>query len=197
MADDFLTYGTLNPDSIPSESEIQLIFWHCLSEAEHTFGPRAAGWDYTVRLRQSPLHPETINDGQNQVTVWLTTERSWVGYCFEAAHEAVHCLNPIIPSGSATYIEEAIASEFGLEVVRRLFDQHGVDKCTIPPDYLRARELASEIDKDIIKLGQRLREHAGALGRVTVEAIEEIYPDAPRWALRGSLEKFPRPVGRV
>ena len=120
---------------------------------------------------------------------WVTASRPH--------HEAVHCLNPIIPSGSATYIEEAIASEFGLEVVRRLFDQHGVDKCTIPPDYLRARELASEIDKDIIKLGQRLREHAGALGRVTVEAIEEIYPDAPRWALLGSLEKFPRPVGRV
>ena len=192
MADDILTGGTLNPDLTPSESEIQRIFWHCLSEAEHTFGPRAVDWEYTVRCRQSPPCPETINDGQSQVTVWLTTGRSWVGYCYEAAHEAVHCLNPNVPSGSATYIEEAIASEFSLEIVRRFFGQYGVDKCSISPNYLHARQLASEIDNRIIRLGQRLREHAGALGRVTVEAIEELYPDAPRWALLGSLEKFPR-----
>ena len=192
MADDFLAEGLLNPDSVPSESTIQDIFWHCLSEAEHTFGPRADGWKYTVKLRQSPLHPETINDGQNQVAVWLTTGRSWVGYYFEAAHEAIHCLNPNIPSDSAKYIEEAIASEFSLEVVRRFFGQRGVAACTISSDYRRARELASEIDNDIIRLGQRSRKRTGALGRVTVEAIEELYPEAPQLAALDSLSTFPK-----
>ena len=192
MADDFLTHGLLHPDSIPGWPTIQLIFWRSLAEAEHTFGPRAAGWAFTVRLRQSPPYPETINDGQNQVVVWLTSGRSWVGYYFEAAHEVIHCLNPTVPSGSAIYIEEAIASEFSLEVVLRIFGQRGVDACTISPDYRHARELASKIDNDIIRLGQRLRKHTGALGRVTVEAIEDIYPDAPRWALLGSLGRFPR-----
>ena len=192
MTADFLAYGLLNPDSVPCESTIQLIFWHCLSEAEHTFGPRAVGWEYSVRLRQHPLNPETINDGQSQVDVWLTTGRSWIGYYFEAAHEAVHCLNPNVPSGSAMNIEEAIAVEFSLEVVRRIFGQRGVDACAISPDYRYARELASEIDKDMIRLGQRLREHTGALGRVTGEVIEELYSDAPRLALLGSLGRFPR-----
>ena len=193
MADDFLTQGPVHPDSIPSWPTTQLIFWHCLSEAERTFGPRAVDWEYAVRLRKSPSYPETINDGQSQVTVWLTTGRSWIGYFFEAAHEAVHCLNPIVPSGSAMYIEEAIASEFGLEVVRRIFDQRGVEACTMSPDYRHARELASEINEDMIRLGQRIRGHTGALGRVTVEAIQELYPDAPRWAVLGSLGRFPRP----
>ena len=192
MADDFLNHSSLDPDSTPSWPTIQLIFWHCLCEAEHTFGPCAAGWEYTVLLRQSPPYPETINDGQCRVTVWLTRGKSSIGYCFEAAHEAIHCLDPTVPSGSAMYIEEAIASDFSLEVVRRIFGQRGVDACTIPPAYRYARELASEIDNDIIRLGQRLRKHTGALGRVTAEAIEELYPDAPRWALLGSLGRFPR-----
>ena len=192
MDDDFLTHGLLHPDSIPSWATTQLIFRHCLSDAERTFGPHATGWEYTVRLRQSPPYPETTNDGQSQVTVWLTTKRSWVGYYYESAHEAVHCLNPTVPSGPAMYIEEAVASEFSLEVVRRIFGERRVDTCIMPPVYQQARELASEIDKDMIRLGQRLREHTGALGSVAIEAIEKLYPDAPRWALLGSLRRFPR-----
>lgn len=192
MTQDFLTHGLLQPESIPSLSTTKLIFWHCLSEAEHTFGPRATGWEYTVRLRESPPFPETINDGQSQVTVWLTTCRSWVGFYYEAAHEAVHCLNPTVPSGPAMYIEEAIAVEFSLDVVHRIFGQRGVDACTISSGYQHAKQLASEIDDNVIGLGQRLREQTGALGRVTLEAIEELYPDAPKWALHGSLREFPR-----
>ena len=189
---EFLIHGLKSPELIPCWSAIQSIFWHCLTEAERIFGPRAVGWEYTVRLRKSPLYPETINDGQSQVTVWLTEGRSWVGYYFEAAHEAVHCLNPAIPSGSAMFIEEAVGTEFSLEVVRRIFGQRGVDNCTIPLKYRNARELASVIDEDMIRLGRRLRKHAGALGRVTAEAIEELYPEAPQRSILGSLKRLPR-----
>ena len=192
MTDDFLTQRLRHPESIPSCPATQRIFWDCLSKAEHTFGPREAGWAYAVRRRQSPPYPETINDGQSHLTVWLTMGRSWDGYYFEAAHEAVHCLNPTVPSGSAMYIEEAIADEFSLVVVRRIFGQWGVDRCARNPDYRHARELASEIDEDMIRLGQRLRDHAGALGRVTIEAFKELYPDALQWAILGSLNRFPR-----
>ena len=85
----------MNAHLIPSWPDIQRIFRDCLSEAELTFGPCALGWEYSVRLRQSPEYPETINDGQSQVTVWLTKGRSWIGYYYEAAHEAVHCLDPL------------------------------------------------------------------------------------------------------
>lgn len=193
MTDDFLTERLLRPGCIPSDAYVQRIFWDCLSEAEHTFGgPHEAHWTYTVQLRPSPSHPETINDGQSQVMVWLTSRRSWVGYYFEAAHEAVHCLNPNIPSGSAKYIEEAVASEFSLEVVHRVFGQWGVSQCTTTPNYQWARALASEIDNDVIRLGRRLRERAGALGRATVKIIEDLYPDAPQSAVLDSLRQFPR-----
>ena len=193
MTDNFLTERHLHPGCIPSDAYIQRIFWDCLSEAEHTFGgPREAHWTYAIQLRPPPLGPETINDGQSQVTVWLTTDRSWVGNYFEAAHESVHCLNPNIPSGSGKYIEEAVASAFSLEVVRRIFGQWAVERCTVSPDYQRARELAYEIDHDVIRLGLRLRGYAGALGRATVKAFEDLYPDAPPSAALDSLRQFPR-----
>lgn len=193
MTDDFLTGRSLYPSYTPSDPYIHRIFWDCLSEAEHTFGgAREAHWTYTIQLRHPSLRPETINDGQDQVTVWLTIDRSWVGYYFEAAHEAVHCLNPNIPSGSAKYIEEAVAVVFSLEVVHRIFGQWGVSRCTTTPNYQRARALASEIDDDVIRLGQRLRERTGALGRVTVETLEDLYPDAPQSAVLDSLRQFPR-----
>ena len=196
MTDDFLTKGLLNPISIPCLANIQCIFSHCLLEAERTFGPRAPGWEYTVQLRQHPLNPETINDGQNQVTVWLSHGRSWVGYFFEAAHEAVHCLNPIVPSGSATYIEEAVATEFSLGVVHQVFGSEGVEKCVITPHYKRARNLASEIDSDLIRLGQILRDCTDSLESVTAKVIEDLYPHAPQQAVRASLGRFPRQMER-
>ena len=192
MSSDFLTLELHDPNSIPSYCQTQRIFWDCLSKAEHTFGPRGAGWEYTVSLRKAPPFPETINDGRSQVTVWLTLSRSWVGYYYEAAHEAVHCLNPIVPSGTAMYIEEAVATSFGLEVVRGIFGQDGVDKCGVTTHYRRPIELASEIDVKIIRLGQRLREHVGALERVTVGTFRELYPNAPNGAVLRSLERFPR-----
>lgn len=118
----------------------------------------------------------TSNDGQAHVTVWLTGDRSWVGYYYEAAHEAVHCLNPIPPIAGATYLEEAVASEFSLDIVRRNFGSYGLDKCVSSPDYIQARDLASEIDGSIIGLGKRLRERAGSLECVTPETIKELYP---------------------
>ena len=193
MDDDFLARALTQPRSTPDLADTHRIFWHCLSEAEYTFGPRAPGWEYAVGLRQSPPYPETINDGQGQVTVWLSQGRSWVGFFFEAAHEAVHCLNPIVPSGPAMYIEEAIASKFSLEVVRRVFGQSGVDVCTISQGYRHALDLASEIDEDTITLGQRLRMHAGALERVTSEELKRLYPHAPERAILASLNRFPRP----
>ena len=192
MSDDFLTQRQMNPGSIPGFSSIERIFWDCLAKAENIFGPRAVGYEYTVKLRQSEGPPETINHGQGQVSVWLNPERSWVGYYYEAAHEAVHCLNPSVPRASAMYIEEAIACGFSLNIVLSIFGQSGVDKCAESQDYLRARALASEIDEDMLRLGRRLRESAGALRSVTVEVVEKLYPDAPHRAVVCSLAKFPR-----
>ena len=188
---DFPAEALLAPDLIPSQPQIERIFWDCLSEAELTFGPRAAKWDYQIVLGHLP-YPMTSNDGQAHVTVWLTGNRSWVGYYYEAAHEAVHCLNPIPTMVDATYLEEAVASEFSLEIVRRNFGSYGINRCVSGPDYIQARNLVSEIDESIIRFGKRLRERAGALEYVTPEIIKELYPQAQQSAVESALKKFPR-----
>jgi hypothetical protein len=91
----------LNPKAIADRTTIHSIFWHCLSKAENTFGQRADGWKYFVKILRSPGPPETIDDGQSKVTVWLNPRRTCAGFYFEAAHEAVHCLDPVVPSGPA------------------------------------------------------------------------------------------------
>lgn len=192
MTDDLLAEALQNPRSIPTDSQIGRIIQHCLGETIRTFGPLATGWHHVVRFRQSPPFPETTNDGISTVTVWLTTKRSWVGYFFEAAHEAVHCLNPIVPTGPAMYIEEAVASTFSLEVVRLFFGQTAANECHLPQDYRNAIDLASQIDDDVVRLGQRLRESAGALESVTAQTIEELYPHAPQGAVLSSLRRFPK-----
>ena len=151
------------PNLIPSQPQIERIFWDCLSEAERTLGLRAVGWDYHIVIGQLP-YPMTSNDSQARVTVWLTGDRSWVGYYYEAAHEAVHCLSPIPPAVGATYLEEAVASEFSLDIVRRNFGSYGIERCVSSPDYIQARNLASKIDESIIRLGQRLRERGRIIG---------------------------------
>ncbi len=188
---DFPAEALLAPNLIPSQPQIERIFWDCLSEAERTFGPRAAEWDYQIVLGRLP-YPMTSNDGQTSVTVWLTGDRSWVGYYYEAAHEAVHCLNPIPPTAGATYLEEAVASGFSLDIVRRNFGSNGLGRCVSSRDYIQARDLASAIDESIIRLGQRLRKRAGALECVTPEIIKEMYPQADQPVVASVLKKFPR-----
>ena len=180
----------VNPGRVPSPHSIRQVFWDCLLEAERTFGRRAAGWNYRVELAESGP-PMTTNDGHNNVTVWLTTCRSWIGYYYEAAHEAVHCLNPIPFMENAKYLEEAMATEFSLGIVRRNFGNGGYSKCGVPPQYEHARILASEIDRDTIRLGQRLRKQAIALEYVTSDIIKALYPNADAAVIETILDRLP------
>ena len=181
-----------NPELIPSWPEIVDIFEDCFARAEHTFGPREPGYHYSLRLREYPPYPQTINLGNCQILVWLTEDRSWIGYYFEAAHEVIHCLNPPDPNQVATFLEEAVAACFGSSVVRKLFprDPHIKNKVY---RYEIAMGLAAKLDSDIIKLGQRLRQHSGALRDVTCADIEQLHPCAEQSIITSLLEKFPAP----
>ena len=113
-------------NEIPPERDIHDTFRECLSQAEAAFGARCPGWQYAVRLRDSPSLPETVVTSIDMVTVWLTKERSRVGYLFEAGHEVVHCLNPGPPD--STYLEEAVATAFSRRLVFSRFGQPGLDR---------------------------------------------------------------------
>ena len=114
---------TVDPKDMPTETDREITFQSCLNMAECTFGPRDTQWDITLRLvqRRSPRRaPETLPYGQGLVKVRLYVDTVWEGFLLEAAHEAVHCLNP---GNGATYLEEGIATAFSLAVVDGSFGQ--------------------------------------------------------------------------
>ena len=180
--------------SVPDFCTVKAVFSECFEMAEQTFGPREPQWEYTVLLREG-LPPETVNDGHSQVCVYLSTGRSLIGYFFEAAHEAIHCLSPNVPSGRATYLEEAIAAEFSLKVVQHKFGQEiGLElQNYISADYHKAMSLSAEIGIDTIRIGQQVRERHGSFSMgITPESLHEMYPHAPSSVRHGLLEGFPR-----
>ena len=175
---------------VPSPEETERIFLWCLNEAAGAFGPLEPGKRYTLRLRAENVGgPETICLG-DQVIICLTEGRNALGFHFEAGHEAVHCLNPR-PGRTATYLEEAVATAFSLDVVDRTFGAEGVVQCRVPRNYRVARDLAATVDQDIIRLGKRLRERCGSLGNVTHEAFAELYPGSADSTVDFLLTRFP------
>ena len=175
---------------VPDEREVHRTFWTCLSLAESTLGPRSPGWQYRVQLRDTPAYPETVIVGPELVCVWLTKERSRVGYFYEAGHEAVHCLNPGPPN--ATYLEEAVAVAFSRWLVSCRFGQLGLERTTLTEDYSSALQMVSAIDTDVVRLGSRLRGHVGSLREVSFAAIRELYPKSSDSTIQQILEAFPR-----
>lgn len=176
-------------NEIPPEREINDTFRGCLSKVESAFGALSPGWQHTLRLRDSPPYPETVITGPNTVSVWVTKGRSRVGYLFEAGHEAVHCLNPSLIR--ATYLEEAVAGAFSQSLVFGRFGQLGLERTLLTRDYNLALEMAVAIDRDVVRLGRRLRGHVGSLRKVPPEAVRELYPQAPDSTVQHILKMFP------
>ena len=179
---------------IPDFCAVEAIFLECLEMAEQAFGPREPQWDYTVCLRDGHP-PETINDGHSQVFVCLSTGRSVIGYYFEAAHEAFHCLSPNVPSGSSTYLEEAIAAEFSLRVIRHKFGPEiGLEiEEYISSDYWKAMALTATTGTDTVRIGQQIRECFGSFTMgLTPEFISGMYPHVTPSVAHALLDRFPR-----
>lgn len=176
--------------TVPLEDEIQEIVDYCLAEAGEAFGALEAGWDYKVKLRETPSYPETVVVGPGKVCINLTAGCTWVGCVFEAGHEVVHCLNPC--NNGETFLEEAVAVAFSLKMTEKKFGRAGLDRCELSENYKQAVRLAAAIDDDIVRLGQRLRGQVGNLRKVEPATIKELYPHAPERIVRQILETFPR-----
>ena len=175
---------------VPLEGEIRVTVDCCLAAVGEAFGALETGWDYQVELRESPAHPETVVVGPGKVRIYLTADRSRVGYVFEASHEAVHCLNP--SNHGETFLEEAVAVAFSLRMTEKWFGRPGLDRCKLTDKYERAVQLAATIDDDVVRLGRRLRGHVGNLREVEQAAVQELYPHVPDTIVRQVLEEFPR-----
>ena len=183
---EYLTYIR----AIPNEDEIRVTVGYCLAAAGEAFGGLEPGWDYQVELRETPDYPETVVVGPGKVRIYLTVNRSRVGYLFEAGHEVVHCLNPC--NYGETFLEEAVAAVFSLRVTENRFGSIGLDLCKLSENYERAVRLAAAIDDDVVRLGRQLRGHVGNLRKAEPDAVKELYPDAPESIVRQVREAFPR-----
>lgn len=176
--------------------DIQELLDYCLGQVQGVFGEQEPGWP---RYKLEPLDPpgvpltiglRTADGSPDNVTIRLNTGRSWVGCVYEAAHEAVHWLNPGL--GPGRYLEEAIATQNSLDVVDRIFGQDGLNKCCVPPKYVYAMRLASVIDFDLIRLGQRLRGKTSSLTLVERATILDLHPQVPGDIVDRVLLPFPR-----
>ena len=180
------------PMGIPTETERKIAFQSCLNMAECTFGPRDTQWDITLRLvqRSSPRRaPETLPDRQGQVKVRLYVDTVWKGFILEAAHEAVHCLNP---GNGATYLEEGVATAFSLAVVDGSLGRPEPDIPRVNKAYQDALNRVSAINPDIIAFGRQLREQVGSLRAVTPAVILERSPSTSFEVALATLQPFPR-----
>ena len=180
------------PMGMPTETEREITFQSCLDVAECTFGPRDARWDIALRLvqRRSPRRaPETLPCGQGRAKVRLYIDTTWEGFILEAAHEAVHCLNP---GNGATYLEEGVATAFSLAVVDGSLGRPEADSPRVSNDYQDALDRACAIEPDIIGLGQQLRERVGSLRAVTPAVILERSPGTSFEVAQAALQVFPR-----
>ena len=183
----------VTPMDVPTETEREITFQSCLNMAERTFGPRDTRWDITLRLvqRRSPRRaPETFPYGQGRVKVRLYTDTVWEGFILEAAHEAVHCLNP--GNGATSYLEEGVATTFSLAVVDGSLGRPEPDSSRVSKDYQDALNRASAINPNIIALGRQLRERVGSLRAVTPAVILERSPGTPFEVAQAALQAFPR-----
>ena len=180
-------------NEVPDHQEIKWIFDFCATKARQIFGCFAENWNVQFQIRAG-LPPETVvlRDPPGPVVVFLSERRSRVGYAFEAGHESIHCVNPIFGVIQTNWLEEAVAVAFSFEMVKHLYGQDGVDRCSLTGDYERALELASEIDDDVIRLGQQLRKKAGSLYHVKAEHIMEMYPKIHQPLADNILNLFPR-----
>ncbi len=177
---------------IPDYAEVETLFHEALAEAEALLGPRSPKWqNVVVKFNAIVSQPRTDNDGNSTITVWLNPDRSWVGYCFEAAHEAVHCLNPVRLHDS-TYLEEAVAVAFSLRMVHSRYGTYGTGKCRLSDQYREAVRRAGRVDGDTLSLGKRVRVRVG-FGSLSLdvdsEILSELYPSASRDVLVSLIGK--------
>ena len=179
---------------IPDPLEVETTFFELLAAAESSLGPRDCKWQHIhVEFHDAVSQPRTDNDGISTITVLLNPSRSRIGYCYEAAHEAVHCINPVAARDSK-YLEEAVAVAFSRKMVYTKHSKYGLDKCGLTDAYHEALRRATRIDVDILRLGKRARERVGfgSLSLdVTPDLLRELYPSVDQATLASVVDKFP------
>ena len=139
--------------------------------------------------------PETIRKS-DYILVRLNKGLSCIGYTFEAAHEAVHCLESrsYWDRPYVNYLEEGIATDFSLRMVKEEYGKcefNRMCKDFVTPRYHVARSLVLGIDPNIFNLGRRLLSRTDSFKDISRDDIKELYPQALDQSVTDLLESFP------
>ena len=102
------------------------------------------------------------------------------------AHETVHLLDPI--PGNTNNLEEGVAVAFSLDVQ----PSYGVSMWPSIPSYRYALQLVWMLPGGPLEAANRVRGQYGALGSVTAQLLEELFPNIDSAILSKLAEKFVR-----
>lgn len=151
-------------------------FGSILAEVEESFGKRDENYTILGIELNDCGNPQFWFPGNcGNVIIQITDDciKDMNQAIFQVAHEAVHCLNPIIV-GNATYLEEGLATYFSLHFCR----ENNINISCSNTKYQLASDLVAELllqDNNAIK---KLRgDGLISLSSITREMITEKYPD--------------------
>ena len=159
-----------------------------LSMAESVLGPR----DILKKIYQPKFTDEgpqlrnTPNLDGAFVELSRFGECYWPTVVYEMAHETVHLLDPI--PGNTNNLEEGVAVAFSLDVQ----PSYGVSMRPSEPSYHYALQLVWMLPGGPLEAANRVRRRYGALGSVTAQILEELFPNIDRAILSKLAEKFVR-----
>ena len=159
-----------------------------LSMAESVLGPR----DISKKIYQPKFTDEgpqlrnTPNFDGAFVELSRFGECYWPTVVYEMAHETVHLLDPI--PGNSNNLEEGAAVAFSLDVQ----PSYGVSMRASIPSYRYALQLVRMIPGGPLEAANHVRRRYGALGSVTAQILEELFPNIDRAILSKLAEKFVR-----
>ena len=115
------------------------------------------------------------------------SECYWPTAIYEMAHETVHLLNPV--PGTGNYLEEGVAVAFSV-YVQTLF---GLQPQPISlASYRRALELVCRLPNDPLNAAKQVRAAVGPLNQVTLQHLEDLFPDVDRETLSNLAAPFVR-----
>jgi hypothetical protein len=163
-----------------------------LRHAEFHLGAR----DANMRMYQPQFGPPPpiLIHSQSGDGAWARLSpiaaQSWSVATYEMAHETVHLLNPVV--GSTIFFEEGIAVDFSFQMSLKFFggSEVALQDAGMSLNYRQAWDLVRGLGGNVLTNGRTMRMRCGALGKVTVDALREAFPDRNDTHLLRLCEKF-------
>lgn len=156
---------------------------HILNEIEKNYGKRDPIFTILgIELTKKTIPQIWFPNNCGHIIIQITDNciKDMAEAVFQVAHEAVHCLNPVL-FGQATVLEEGLATYFAINYT----NEHFPEKNTKPSDhrYQTAESMVRKLLDGRPKIIRHLRSIEPSLSKITKDLLLEIHPElAPELA---------------